>query len=131
MRIEAISGNMEVEYNPTLKIGNNVGIGQNCHITSANRLIIGDGVSIYPQVLITDIEHEYVIDKSLRETGIIVGSVEIGDYVSIGMGARVLGSKGIKIGNNAVIGANSVVTHDIPPNAVAVGVPAKIVRYLI
>jgi serine O-acetyltransferase len=51
----------------------------------------------------------------------------IGDRVYIGPGAKIFG--GIKIGNDVAIGANAVVTKDLPDNAVAVGVPAKIVSY--
>jgi serine O-acetyltransferase len=51
---------------------------------------------------------------------------EIGDEVFIGAGARVLG--GIIVGNNAVIGANAVVIHDIPEGATAVGIPARIIQ---
>ena len=51
----------------------------------------------------------------------------IGDRVYIGPGAKIFG--GIKIGNNVAIGANAVVTTDLPDNAVAVGIPAKIVNY--
>lgn len=50
----------------------------------------------------------------------------IGDNVYIGVGAKVLG--GIKIGNNVKIGANAVVISDIPDNATAVGIPAKVVK---
>ena len=50
----------------------------------------------------------------------------IGDNVLIGAGAVVLGN--VKIGNNAIIGANAVMTQDVPPDALAVGVPAVIKR---
>lgn len=53
------------------------------------------------------------------------GVPEIGDNVYIGAGAKILG--GIKIGNNVNIGANAVVIDDIPDNATAVGIPAKVV----
>ena len=52
------------------------------------------------------------------------GAPEIGDNVDIGAGAKVLGK--IKIGNNVLIGANAVVISDVPDNAIAVGIPAKI-----
>lgn len=45
------------------------------------------------------------------------------------MGENVTILKGVTIGDNVVIGANAVVTHDIPDNAVAVGVPAKVINY--
>jgi serine O-acetyltransferase len=49
---------------------------------------------------------------------------KIGDNVDIGTGAKVLGE--ITIGDNVVIGANAVVLEDVPPNSIAVGVPARI-----
>jgi len=51
----------------------------------------------------------------------------VGDYVYMGDGAKIIG--GVRVGNNVAIGANAVVTKDLPDNAVAVGVPAKIVSY--
>ncbi len=51
---------------------------------------------------------------------------DIGDNVFIGAGARILG--GIRIANNAVIGANAVVIHDVPDGATVVGVPAKVIK---
>jgi hypothetical protein len=50
----------------------------------------------------------------------------IGDNVTIGTGARVLG--GVSIGDNALIGANAVVTIDVPANSTAVGIPARILK---
>lgn len=52
---------------------------------------------------------------------------KIGNNVTIYMGARVFG--GITVGDNAVIGANSVVTSDVPPNAIVAGVPARVLKY--
>lgn len=130
LRMEAIDKWLDKTYSPEIAIGNDVNIGQYCHITCANKVHIGNGVSILPNVLITDIEHEYIPEKSLRHVGLNVGSVEIGDYVVMGMGARILGHRNIKIGRNAVIGANAVVTSDVPENTVVAGIPAKIIKYL-
>lgn len=127
LRMEAVTQWREKQYNPSLIIKDNVTIGQFCHFTCANYIEIGNGVSILPNVLITDIEHEYEINKSISETGIKVGNVVIGDYVTIGMGARVLGNKGLRIGNNCVIGANAVVTKDVPDGAIVAGIPATII----
>ncbi len=69
------------------------------------------------------------------ESGVVIGAARnglpieapiIGNNVFIGSGAKVLG--GIKIGNNVKIGANAVVLHDIPDNATAVGIPAKVIN---
>ena len=55
------------------------------------------------------------------------GTPKIGDRVFIGPGAKIFGA--ITIGNDVAIGANAVVTKDLPDNAVAVGIPAKVISY--
>lgn len=55
------------------------------------------------------------------------GYPEIGDNVYIGPGAKIIGA--VKVGNNAAIGANCVVTKDVPENAVVVGIPGKVISY--
>ena len=127
LRMEAIQKWREKEYFPTIKINDNVSIGQNSHITCANKVTIGQGCSILPNVLITDIEHVYMKNKSLAETDIKVGSVNIGNYVTIGMGARILGQRNIVIGDNCIIGTNAVVTKSVPENCIVAGIPAKII----
>lgn len=84
-----------------------------------------------PYVLITDIEHEYQIGKSISNTPIVVGRVTIGKNVTVGSGAKILAhSKEIIIGDNAVIGANAVVTSSIEKNTVVAGIPARQIRSL-
>lgn len=61
-----------------------------------------------------------------KHTGEKPQPVQIGDNVDFGIGVKVFGS--LKIGNNVSIGANAVVTHDIPDNAIAGGIPAKIIK---
>lgn len=128
LRLEAVSLWGGHKYAPNVIIQNNVVVGQNCHFTCASRLFIGEGTSILPQVLITDIEHLYVPGKSLDETGLEVGSVTIGKNVTIGMGARILGHRNISIGDNAVIGANAVICQDVPSNMMVAGIPAKAIK---
>lgn len=53
-------------------------------------------------------------------------TVVVGDNCYFGLGAKILG--GVKIGNNVIVGANAVVTKDIPDNAVVGGIPAKIIK---
>ena len=91
----------------------------------------GGGIIINGNVKIgrnCNIHHGVTIGARNRSaSGLELGTPEIGDNVYIGPGAKVFG--GIKIGNNVAIGANAVVTHDIPDNAVVGGVPAKIISY--
>ena len=63
----------------------------------------------------------------VKNRGCAVGVPVFGDNVYIGPGAKVIG--GIRIGNNVAIGANAVVTHDVPDNAVVGGVPARILSH--
>lgn len=130
LRMEAVSEWNGEKYYPKIQIGNSVTVGQNCHFTCANHVFIGEGCDILPNVLITDMEHRHVKGKPFAETGIEVGSVDIGEYVSVGMGACIIGNKKVKIGRNAVIAAKAVVKRDVPENAVVAGIPAKIVKYV-
>ena len=66
-----------------------------------------------------------VIGKNLTDNGI---TPVIGDNVHFGVGCKVIGD--VNIGNNVVIGANSVVTHDVPSNTVMAGIPARKIRKL-
>jgi len=86
----------------TLVINSQTIIGENCNLSAG--VVIGQG-----------------------GRGANKGSPTIGDGVFIGVGAKIFGK--IKIGNNVAIGANAVVTKDIPDNAVVVGIPAKILNY--
>ncbi|MEO1051060.1 MAG: hypothetical protein AAFX87_10550 [Bacteroidota bacterium] len=71
--------------------------------------------------------HTKIADFCTLHPGVnVAGHCEISSGVSIGMGANVV--DGVSIGENSVIGAGSVVTKDIPPNVVAYGSPAKVVR---
>lgn len=131
IRLEAIkSWNGEV-YHPQIEIQDNVTVGQGCHFTCANEIIIGQGTAILPYALITDIEHEYQIGKSISDTPIAVGRIIIGKNVTIGSGVKILAhGKEIIVGDNAVIGANAVVTSSIEKNVVVAGVPARQIRIL-
>jgi acetyltransferase-like isoleucine patch superfamily enzyme len=90
---------------------------------------IGDNVLIAPMVKILAVNHNYadptrpVIDQGITGKGIVIE-----DGAWIGAGAAIL--DGVRIGKGAVIGANAVVTRDVPPRAVSVGIPAKVVRYI-
>ena len=82
-----------------------------------------------PLVAIRDHDHRFdgPLAVPIREQGHVCAPVTIGDNVWLAGKSTVL--KGVTIGDNAVVGANAVVTRDIPANAVAMGVPARVIRY--
>lgn len=126
-RIEAVEKYADEVFNPFIKIGSNVDIQQRVHITCAERLEIGDNVSILPDVLITDINHPYTdINLPPKMQRLEHFPVSIGEDSIIGMGARIL--PGVKIGRHCCIGTNAVVTKDVPDYSLAVGIPAKVVK---
>ncbi len=109
-----------------LQIGNNSQLGQDCVVPSD--LTMGDNVIMGPEVVIWGISHDFSsVDKPIREQPTTENRAPIiGDDVWIG--SRVIIMPGLRIGSHSVIGAASVVTHDVPEWAVAAGVPARIIR---
>lgn len=113
----------------TVKIGRDSEIGERCRVSIANSLEIGEKVLLSPNVYITDCDHEYrntdvpVIDQGIVKKG---QKVSIGEGSYIGINAVIVGN--VKIGKHCVIGANSVVTKDVPDYCVAVGSPARVIK---
>ncbi len=115
--------------NPKVYIGCNTVVGRRSIITSKNLIRIGDNVLIGSDVQIIDHEHGIARKELIRNQPARIGEVVIEDDCWIGAGAKILMNN--IIGTGAVIGANAVVTGDIPSYAVAVGVPARVIKYRI
>lgn len=111
----------------TLSIGNGVAIGHFAHIIAKRNVVIEDDVLIADKVYITDCNHNYEdVAQPIIKQGIChIGDVRIGEGSWLGEHVCVLGAK---IGKHCVIGANAVVTKDIPDYSVAVGVPARVIK---
>ena len=113
-----------------LSIGSNSYIGRNCHISAYCNVKIGKKSLFAQNVHISDVTHGYKkknypkIDEDIE----YLGSVNIGDGCWFGINSVILPN--VKIGNYAVVGANSLVNQDVPDNAVVAGSPAKILRYI-
>jgi len=109
-------------------IGNNTWIGQNSFFHSAGGIQIGKNVGIGPMVKILTSNHkDENIERPIIFNDLEFKKVIIEDNCDIGIGAIIL--PGVTIGKVAIIGAGAVVTKDIPPYSVAVGVPAKVIRH--
>jgi acetyltransferase-like isoleucine patch superfamily enzyme len=110
-----------------LEIGDGSIIGHFNHIYSTKSIKIGKNVLTADKVYISDNMHGYsnISLPILKQPIIQKGEVEIGDGSWLGENVCILGAK---IGKNCVIGANSVVTHDIPDYCVVVGAPARIIK---
>jgi len=136
-------------WSDKVNIGNNVFIGKYAHLVIGggkfsigdrtrindgfelicnNSVEIGENVVIGPMVFIGDSEHTYddiskpIIEQPMSEDGY----VKIEDDCWVGAGVCI--SQNVIIGKHSVIGANAVVTKEIPPYSVAVGVPARVIK---
>lgn len=108
-----------------LHLGSNVYINSNLTIVDDGHIYLGDKVMLGPNVTIATANHP--IDPELRARGLQYNKdVHIGENTWIG--ANVVIVPGVRIGRNAVIGAGSVVTKDIPDNTLAVGNPCRVLR---
>ncbi len=113
-----------------VQIGQNVSIGRYFGLSGVGSSItIEDDVLISERVFITESYHTLPdATYPVRHQSHSIGPVHIGRGTWIGIGVAIM--PGVTIGKHCVIGANSVVTHDVPPYTVAAGVPAKVIRRL-
>jgi acetyltransferase-like isoleucine patch superfamily enzyme len=113
---------LKTEGRGYLHIGENVIIGDNVRIISASNVIIEDHANIGDDVIISDILTEDTADILRNKAK----AVYIGKDVWIGKGSKIYA--GITIGNGATLSPNSVVLQSIPPQVIAAGAPAKIIK---
>jgi acetyltransferase-like isoleucine patch superfamily enzyme len=110
-----------------VSIGAKTAIGQECTISAFQHVSIGRECILADRVMLIDFDHGAVeVERPIRLQGIYKRDVRIGHNVWIGYGACVL--RGVSIGENSIVGTNSVVTKDVPENAVVAGVPAQLIR---
>lgn len=115
------------DHEPELIIESGCAIGDFNHITAVRKVRIGKNVLTANRVYISDNVHNYEdVRTPVMHQGVsFKGEVVIGDGTWLGENVCVIGAK---IGRNCVIGANAVVTHDIPDYSVAVGIPARVIK---
>jgi acetyltransferase-like isoleucine patch superfamily enzyme len=111
----------------TVEIGAKTVLGQECTISAFQHISIGCECIIADRVMLIDFDHGVVeVERPIRLQGIYKRDVNVGHNNWIGYGACFL--RGVTVGDNCVIGANTVVTKDVPSNAVVAGAPARLLR---
>ena len=131
LRIEAFNRHLDKLFTPRITIGDRVSINYDCHIGCVNEITIGNDVLLASRVYIADHSHgspDYTdinLPPSKRQVH-SKGPVVIEDGAWIGEGACIL--PGVRIGLHAIVGANAVVTRNVPPYTIVVGCPAHPIK---
>lgn len=118
------------KYNPNIKfkisIGDNSSLGNNCFISANKNVVVGKNCIFSAFVFVTD--HDHILYKNNKLINALSEGEEtiIGDNVFVGVKASIL--KGVEIGDNSIIGANTVVTKSVPANSICVGNPGKVIK---
>jgi acetyltransferase-like isoleucine patch superfamily enzyme len=126
-RFDIITERYGHTFQPRVIIGDGSSFEQNFHLACAQEIVIGQKVAVTENVGIFDIWHPYQdVTRPIVDQPLQTAPVRIGDGCLIGMGAVI--QPGVTIGCHCVIGANSVVTKDIPDFCVALGAPARVIK---
>ena len=127
-RNRLVLGDMEANPQATLTLGNHVLVNAGGYLSGEGGLTIGDYAMIGPGVKILSAGHQYQDpSRPIQRQGLTYGRISIGKDAWIGAGSVVL--EGISIGEGAVVGAGTVVCKDVPPWAVVVGNPGRVIKY--
>ncbi len=122
-----LRGSLLYPYGGRISIGQNVNINPYCLIYGAGGLTIGDNVMIATSCVIIPSSHNHDrTDIPMTFQGITCKGIKIGN--DVWLGARVVVTDGVEIGEGSIIGAGAIVSRNIPPYSIAVGVPARVVK---
>lgn len=134
-RLEVITANPHLDgpelpgTDARIEIGDRVVINSFAHLGAMARIVLEDDVGIASGVCIEDHHYEYEgasAERPLKKQPFRVAEVVIESGAMIGEHAVIL--PGVRIGKNSWVGANAVVTEDVPPYSIVAGVPAKVIR---
>jgi acetyltransferase-like isoleucine patch superfamily enzyme len=110
-----------------VSIGAKTVLGEDCTISAYQHVSIGEQCIVADRVMLIDFDHNVTeVEQPVRRQGIYKQDVHVGSNVWIGYGAQIL--RGVKVGDNSIIGAGAVVTKNVPANAVVAGAPARVIR---
>jgi acetyltransferase-like isoleucine patch superfamily enzyme len=130
-----IAGNPRIHPSASLRCGYNITLGNNSHINqfccvwaSENaKIVIGSNVLMGPSAKLFSSNHNVEkLDVPMNSLPLVEKDIFIGDNVWIGANAVIVA--GVKIGNNSIVAAGSVVTKEVPENVIVAGAPAKTVK---
>lgn len=106
-------------------ICNGVYLNRNCSVVSMEAILIGNNVTVGPNVCIYDHDHNTAMSHE-RDRDFVSSPIVINDNVWIGANATIL--KGVSIGKNAIVAAGATVIRDVPERAIVGGVPARVIK---
>lgn len=116
----------KVKFSGKISLGDRSGIGDGCHFQG--KVSIGNDVMIAPEcVFLADFHNIEAINIPMNQQGVTMSEICVENDVWIGYRSIVL--PGVKLGQGCVVGAGAVVTKSVPPYGIAVGVPAKVIKY--
>lgn len=124
-----LAPNVSFRNGERIEIGSRSHIGENCSLWAGEgggRILIGEDALFGPQVYITASNYDYGSGAPVWRQPRIEEDVVIG--ADVWLGARVIVLPGVTVGEGSIVAAGSVVTRDLPPGAVAAGVPARILK---
>ena len=113
------------DFGKNIAVGKGVFINSGCCFQDQGGIEIGDNCLIGHQVVLATLNHEL---SSVKRGNMFPAPIRLGRNVWVGAHATLL--PGVTVGDNAVIAAGAVVSRDVPANAVAAGVPAKVIKYI-
>ena len=111
----------QIDYGCSMELGSGVFANHGLTVMSAGGIAIGDGAMLGPEVALLTVNHDERDLMVIRCRGIRIGK---GAWI----GARAIIMPGVSVGDGAIVGSGSVVTHDVPGNAIVVGNPARLLR---
>ena len=117
---------LETQGDATIEVGDGVVVSRGVHLVAMAGVTIGRGSMIGEYSSLRDANHQRRPGIPIRDAGHTAAPICLGREVWVGRGVTILG--GVSIGDYATIGANAVVTRDVPAQAVVGGVPAKLLH---